>query len=158
MDLKHQRVSMEAQEASSWRIPFHQGWRSVNHLDHLEQRLVAQEALEQQATGILKPATKEVALVDLSRRLTTTDQVWVASSEPVEAEAWTQLVAWRMRDQLSHQITLSMLKERLCIMEVKEVLEAASWILLFRGHQTEEAKELHTEATKVIQAHQQLEF
>jgi|TARA_B110000285_G_scaffold234355_1_gene311019 hypothetical protein len=48
---------------------------------------VAQEALEQQATGILKPATKEVALVDLSRRLTTTDQVWVASSEPVEAEA-----------------------------------------------------------------------
>jgi hypothetical protein len=63
-----------------------------------------------------------------------------------------------MRDQLSHQITLSMRKERLCITEVKEVLEAASWILLFRGHQTEEAKELHTEATKVIQAHQQLEF
>ena len=63
-----------------------------------------------------------------------------------------------MRDQLSHQITLSMRKERLCITEVKEVLEAASWILLFRGHQTEEAKEPHTEATKVIQAHQQLEF
>ena len=62
-----------------------------------------------------------------------------------------------MRDQLSHQITLSMRKERLCIMEVK-VLEAASWILLSRGHQTEEAKEPHTEATKVIQAHQHLEF
>jgi|TARA_B110001450_G_scaffold174789_1_gene163170 hypothetical protein len=51
-----------------------------------------------------------------------------------------------------------MRKERLCITEVKEVLEAASWILLFRGHQTEEAKEPHTEATKVIQAHQHLEF
>ena len=63
-----------------------------------------------------------------------------------------------MRDQLSHQITLSMRKERLCITEVKEVLEVASWTLLFRGHRTEEAKELHIEATKVIQAHQQLEF
>ena len=108
--------------------------------------------------GIHKPATKEVALVDLSRRLTTTDQAWVASSEPAEAAASTQREAWRMRDQHSHQIILSMRKERLCITEVKEVLEAASWILLFRGHQTEEAKEPHTEATKVIQAHQQLEF
>lgn len=63
-----------------------------------------------------------------------------------------------MRDQLSHQITLSMRKERLCITEVKEVLGAASWILPNKGHQTEEAKEPHTEATKVIQAHQQLEF
>ena len=63
-----------------------------------------------------------------------------------------------MRDQLSHQITLSMRKEHLCITEVKEALEAASWILLFRGRQTEEAKEPHTEATKVIQARQQLEF
>lgn len=59
----------------------------VNHQDHLEQRLAAQEALEQQVMGILKPATKEVALVDLSRRLTTTDQAWVVSREPVEAEA-----------------------------------------------------------------------
>ena len=48
---------------------------------------MAQEALEQQVMGILKPATKEVALVDLSRRLTTTDQAWVASHEQVEAEA-----------------------------------------------------------------------
>jgi hypothetical protein len=59
----------------------------VNHLDHLEQRLAAQEAPEQQVMGILKPATKEVALVDLSRRLTTTDQAWAVSREPAEAEA-----------------------------------------------------------------------
>jgi hypothetical protein len=37
--------------------------------------------------GILKAVTKEVVLVDLSRRLTITDQVWVASRERVEAAA-----------------------------------------------------------------------
>jgi len=37
--------------------------------------------------AILKPVTKEVALVDLSRRLTTTDLAWAASREPAEAEA-----------------------------------------------------------------------
>ena len=50
-----------------------------------------------------------------------------------------------------------MRKGLLCITEAKEALEAASWILLFRGRQTEEAKEPHTEATKAIQAHQQQE-